>query len=67
MHNFLLQALDEPARGEVDLVLTNADGLTGGSSGCSEQALVVVLRNTGLANSKVRILNLTVNSSCLKN
>ena len=67
MDDFLLQALDEPTRGEVDLVLTNGDELTGGSLGCSQQALVVILRNIGLANCKVRILNLTVNSSCLKN
>ena len=53
-------------RGEalLDLVLTSEDELireveTGGSLGCSNQALVklVILRKMGLAKSKVRTLN----------
>lgn len=60
---FLIQVLDNPARGQVllDLVLTIAEELfkevkTGGSLNCSAHTLVdfVISRDMSLAKSKVR-------------
>jgi len=64
--NFLSQATDSPARGDVilDLLVTNTSQLISdvrirGSLGCSDHALVEFadLRDKGQPKSKVRTLN----------
>ena len=64
--NILAQVLDRPTQSEalLDLVLTNAEESVrevkiGGILGCRDHALAepVVLRNAGLAKSRVRTLN----------
>ncbi|XP_035169883.1 uncharacterized protein LOC118159406, partial [Oxyura jamaicensis] len=74
--NFLVQVIDGPTRGEalLDQVLANVEESirevkTGGCLGFSDHALVefVILRNMGLAKSRVRTLNLrTANFWLLK-